>query len=242
MRSNLRDEGRVGGTDDPARVKPLFEFGFEGRDEVDAGPRVGGGGQVAHVVTIVSPRPIGHDGAVDGLTAAGLGLNYDTTRLARTTEDWLIAGSELRDRVAESLETLAEGVELIGSSSVLGLLAKPIVDLAVGLSADQDLSAVTSRLDAAGWIYRGDAGDNGGHVFVLETQPWHRVAHLHVVDYGGRQWRNYLRFRDLLWRSSEARDRYEAVKLRLVQELGNDRKAYTEGKSGVVSSLLDSVE
>lgn len=138
---------------------------------------------------------------------------------------WIIAGASLRDRVAECLEDIAVGVEHIGSSSVLGLLAKPIVDLAVGLSVLEDLDAVRTRLEAAGWIYRGDAGENGGHIFVLETRPWHRVAHLHGDEYGGAQWLNYLRFRDLLRRSSDARARYEAVKLRLAQEHGADRKA-----------------
>lgn len=121
---------------------------------------------------------------------------------------------------------------------MLGLLAKPIVDLAVGLSTDRDLDAVTKELEEAGWIYRGDAGDSGGHVFVLEARPWHRVAHLHVVGHGGLQWRNYLRLRDLLRTSPDARHQYEAVKLRLAAEHGDDRLAYTDGKSAVVSSLL----
>lgn len=188
------------------------------------------------------PEAVGHDVDVEALTNVGLGLDYDTTRLDRTTEDWLVAGSGLRNRVAEILDTVAVGVEQVGSSSVLGLLAKPIVDLAVGLSADHDLPAVTSRLEAAGWIYRGDAGDDGGHVFVLEARAWHRVAHLHVVEYGGEQWRNYVRFRDLLRSSSEARDRYEAVKVTLIEEHRDDRKAYTGGKSAVVRSLLHCVE
>lgn len=188
------------------------------------------------------PEAVGHDVDVEALTNVGLGLDYDTTRLDRTTEDWLVAGSGLRNRVAEILATVAMGVEQVGSSSVLGLLAKPIVDLAVGLSADHDLPAVTSRLEAAGWIYRGDAGDDGGHVFVLEARAWHRVAHLHVVEYGGEQWRDYVRFRDLLRSSSEARDRYEAVKLTLIEEHRDDRKAYTDGKSAVVRSLLHRVE
>jgi GrpB-like predicted nucleotidyltransferase (UPF0157 family) len=183
-----------------------------------------------------------HDVAVGALTGEGLGLDYGKLRLDRTTEGWIIAGASLRDRVAECLEDVAVGVEHIGSSSVLGLLAKPIVDLAVGLSVLEDLDAVRTRLEASGWIYRGDAGENGGHVFVLEARPWHRVAHLHGVEYGGAQWLNYLRFRDLLRRSSDARDRYEAVKLRLAQEHGADRKAYTDAKSVVVSSLLCDVE
>jgi GrpB-like predicted nucleotidyltransferase (UPF0157 family) len=155
---------------------------------------------------------------VDALTAAGLGLDYDTIRLERTTEAWLAVGVELRNRVAQALNGVATDVEVIGSSSVLGLLAKPIIDLAVGIDPNQPISAVTARLAPDGWIYRGDAGSDGGHVFVLEARPWHRVAHVHVVEHDGGQWRNYLRFRDLLRRSRDARERYEAVKLRLAAQ------------------------
>jgi GrpB-like predicted nucleotidyltransferase (UPF0157 family) len=175
------------------------------------------------------------------LIAAGLGLDYGAIRLDRTTEGWLFAGTDLRDQLVEVLDGVVTDVELVGSSSVLGLLAKPIIDLAIGVTVDQVLSPVTARLEAAGWIYRGDAGDNGGHVFVLETRPWYRVAHLHVVEHDGRQWRNYLRFRELLRQSPAARERYEAMKLRLAEEVRDDRKAYTIGKTEVVHSLLNRV-
>jgi len=175
---------------------------------------------------------------VDFLTTAGLGLDYDAIRLDRTTDAWLAAGAELRNQVAEALDGLVTEVEVIGSSSVLGLLAKPIIDVAVGLDATQSISPVTARLQAEGWIYRGDAGSDGGHVFVRETRPWHRVAHLHVVEHNGSQWRNYLSFRDLLRRSPEARERYEAVKLALAGRQPTDRRAYTSGKTEVVTSLL----
>jgi GrpB protein len=93
------------------------------------------------------------------------------------------------------------------------------------------ISSATARLEADRWIYRGDAGSQGGQVFVLETRPWHRVANLHVVERDGAQWRNYLNFRDLLRRSVDARDRYEAIKLKLADQDPMDRRAYTKGKS-----------
>lgn len=179
---------------------------------------------------------------MEALIAAGLGLDYGELHLDRTTEGWVVAGASLRDQVAAILGRDVDDVEQIGSSSVVGLLAKPIIDLAVGLSEHHDLAPVRSKLEAAGWIYRGDASDGGGHVFVLEARPWHRVAHLHVVDHRGGQWRDYMRFRDLLRQSSDARSEYEAVKLQLVEEFGNDRKAYTHGKSDVVRSLLSGCE
>lgn len=183
-----------------------------------------------------------HDRDVKALTDEGLGLDYDSLRLDRSTESWATAGAALRDEVDELLQGEAKAVKQIGSASVVGLLAKPIVDLAVGLVPGRDVSAVRARLETAGWIYRGDAGDSGGHVLVLEARPWHRVAHIHVVEHLGSQWQNYLRFRDLLRRSPEARRRYEAVKVALVDEVRGDRKAYTDAKSEIVRSLLDEAE
>ena len=181
---------------------------------------------------------VGHDRAMDWLTEAGLGLDNDILRLDHTTRRWVVVGLRLRDEIAELLAGLAAGVEQIGSSSVEGLLAKPIVDLAVGLAPEHHLAPVADRLQGAGWIHRGDAGDRGGHVFVLETRPRHRVAHVHVVDHEGVQWRNYLRLRDVLRRNADAREQYEAVKRRLTVECGDDRDAYTEGKTDVVRELL----
>ncbi|MFB9237526.1 GrpB family protein [Plantactinospora siamensis] len=179
---------------------------------------------------------------MDFLTAVGLGLDYSDLRFGRTTQAWLDAGDRLRTQVAEALDGFAPQVELVGSSSVLGLLAKPVIDLAVGLTSGYPMSSVTAKLQAAGWIYRGDAGDRGGHVFVLECRPWHRVAHLHVVDHNGDQWRAYLRFREVLRRSPTARERYEAVKLRLAEQRPVDRRAYTDGKTAIVTSIIDEVD
>ena len=63
---------------------------------------------------------------------------------------------------------------------------------------------------------------------------------LRGVEHEGRQWKNYLQFRDLLRHSPEARAKYEAVKQQLTRQVGDDRDAYTKGKSAIVRELLDS--
>lgn len=171
------------------------------------------------------------------LITVGIGLDYHDLKLGVTTPAWVQAGSLLRDQIASVLQGAAVDVEQIGSSAVVGLAAKPIIDLAVGTSCDDALTDVTGRLVAEGWIYRGDAGDEGGHVFVLEARPWFRVAHIHVVEHGGHQWTNYVRLRKVLRSSAEARARYAAVKEHLVAS-GSDRTTYTHGKTEVVRALL----
>jgi len=191
-----------------------------------------------HTVEVRSGASIGEDLEMEWFTDAGLGLDYEVLRLERTDQQWLDAGTRLCEETVRQLGDLVASIEHIGSSSVSTLLAKPIIDLAVGLSDHDQFALVRDRLVDTGWIYRGDAGVDGGHVFVLETRPWHRVAHIHVVEYDGEQWRNYLRLREVLRRSADARARYEAAKQQLVVEFGDDRKAYTDGKSAIVRSLL----
>ncbi|MEO6627325.1 MAG: GrpB family protein [Aquihabitans sp.] len=176
--------------------------------------------------------------SLQALTDAGLGLDEHLLRLERTTEGWVAAGLSLRSEVSAAVAADAACVELVGSSSVVGLLSKPIVDLAVGLSPHHDMEVVRRTLEAAGWTYQSDAGENGGHVLVLETRPGHRVAHLHIVPHGGAQWSNYLSLRDLLRRSPVALKRYEDVKVHLAAAHVGDRTAYTEGKTDIVSTLL----
>jgi GrpB-like predicted nucleotidyltransferase (UPF0157 family) len=175
---------------------------------------------------------------VDWLADIGIGLDKETLRLERATDEWVIAGARVRDEVAHLLGSTVAAVAQIGSSSVAGLLAKPIIDLAVGITPMHELEVVRRTLVENGWQYRGDSGDSGGHVFVFELRPGHRVAHLHVVDHEGTQWRNYLTLRDTLRRDPAARARYEAEKLSLQAEFGHDREAYTEGKTTVIRSLL----
>ena len=88
---------------------------------------------------------------MDAFAEVGLGLDHDELAFGRTTAAWLTVGGHLRDRVAQLLDGLVAGVETIGSSSVPGLLAKPIIDLAVGLDADRTFDTVRETLVDAGY-------------------------------------------------------------------------------------------
>lgn len=170
--------------------------------------------------------------------AAGLGLQYGTVRLSRAIDVWAAIADELGTDIRSALPQVVVAVAHIGSTAVSGLLAKPVIDLTVAVhpkAAVQDMTVPMARL---GWLYRGDAGQDGGWVFVLEDAPGHRVAHAHGVVYGGEAWRRYLQFRDLLRSSIDARLTYEEAKLYLARQHPEGRREYTAAKAGVVRQLL----
>ena len=198
-----------------------------------------GGRRCAGRPPVLQSRSVG--GPAERLRALGLGLDHGSVQLVETPDAWARAGEELAAEVAALLGDRAVAVEAVGSSAVVGLLAKLIVDLAVGLGPDQPLEPVHTALTRAGWEHRGDAGEHGGQVFVLDARPWHRVAHLHVVDHGGRQWTNYLAFRDLLRHDDDARRRYGEDKVRAAEEHQDDRPSYQAAKGGFVDGVLGSL-
>lgn len=169
------------------------------------------------------------------LAAAGLGLDHGGVRLVRVPVAWPALGAALAGRLSRSL-----GVPVvhIGSTTVAGMWAKPVIDLAVGAADDDAHPGLWDRLQRLGWVYRGDAGpDDGGHVFVLESRPARRVAHVHVVRHRGPAWCRYLGLVEVLAASPGAREGYGAAK-RAAAARSRDHREYTRAKTATVVALL----
>jgi GrpB-like predicted nucleotidyltransferase (UPF0157 family) len=166
-----------------------------------------------------------------------LGLKHGTVRLVEHNPRWAPAFLAERVVLAEALDGLSCQIEHIGSTAIAGLPAKPILDIAVGMTEPGDLRASIARLQRVGYDYRGDAGDGGGHVFVRASGAV-RTHHVHVVALGGDQWRKYLMLRDRLRADAGARERYAAAKRALADRFPEDRQSYTDGKDEVIDRLL----
>ena len=163
-----------------------------------------------------------------------LGLQYGHVELAESDPAWPEDAQRLAESIRSALGPDALAVEHIGSTAVPGLLSKPILDLAVLVRRDAD---TTERLTMLGYEFRGDAGAEGGLVFVLSDRPLHRIAHVHVVSDGDPQWSRYLAVRDRLRADPTARAAYAELKLELAARFPRDRPAYTAGKDGFIASL-----
>jgi GrpB-like predicted nucleotidyltransferase (UPF0157 family) len=144
------------------------------------------------------------------------------------------------------LETSALGpllvrpIEHIGSTSVPGLCAKPIVDLLAVVAAVDVVDEAIETLPE-GWVAApepGDAPDRRRSFCAPSVER--RSHHLHVVEDSSGDWRGWLAFRDHLCAHPEVAAEYGALKQDLARRHGDDpddRAAYRAGKAGFIGRV-----
>ena len=159
-----------------------------------------------------------------------LGLAPGLVSLTDHDDAWYAAFLDERERIGAALEGLGCEIEHVGSTAVRGIPAKPILDIALGCPLERDPLSLRAPLENIGYLYRGDFGESGGHLFVRGTELL-RTHHLHVVTLQGEQWAAYLALRDLLRADAPSRELYAAAKRALARRFKDDRKSYTDGKA-----------
>lgn len=167
-----------------------------------------------------------------------IGLKRHTVQVVAHDPSWTTLAATACNEVQRAGGDLLADVQHVGSTAVPGLPAKPILDLTAGVRTLEAIPEIVRRLTAIGYLYRGDGGDDGGHLFLRESAPDIRTIHLHVVEHNGIQWKNVLLFRDLLRQDARLRQQYTELKQRLAGQFSNDRKAYTAAKHDFIHGVL----
>lgn len=149
---------------------------------------------------------------------------------------WPVAfGSVAADLAKALADTDSVQIEHVGSTSVPGLAAKPILDIDVVVDVD-DLVAAVGTLNAAGYVHRGDLGVIGREAFhAPDDSP---MRHVYVCERGGLAVRNHLAVRDELKRNAALRDEYGAVKVALAADPDMDIDTYIARKSDALQKVL----
>ncbi len=150
--------------------------------------------------------------------------------------EWPQMFERLRERIWPHVADLAVGMEHVGSTSVPGLAAKPVIDCDIVVARTDDVSEAIKRLERLGYEHISDLGIAGREAF---RAPADQVAHnLYVCPAGCVPLRNHLAVRDYLRQSPEAVAEYADLKRRLAAEHPDDIDAYIEGKSAFILSIL----
>lgn len=136
-----------------------------------------------------------------------------------------------RDRIRAALGHRALAVEHIGSTSVPGLAAKPVIDVAVAV-ANVEEPAYALDLVAAGYELR--VREPGHRMFRTPG----RSAHVHVYTVGSPEIDDYLLLREWLRGHPDDRARYESLKRSLAGREWRDMNYYAEAKTPAIADIL----
>lgn len=147
---------------------------------------------------------------------------------------WPGAFLALARRAADAVGERVMAVEHVGSTSVPGLAAKPVVDLAV-VVREADVPHAVERLAALGYAYQGERGIPGRHAF--RSPPGEAKHHLYVCVPESPGLRDHLRFRDYLRAHPETAREYADLKRRLALQHRDDRDAYQQAKSAFIEAV-----
>jgi GrpB-like predicted nucleotidyltransferase (UPF0157 family) len=137
-----------------------------------------------------------------------------------------------RTRITAALGSLAERTEHIGSTAVPGLVAKPIIDILLGIARLELSTEEIAAMEALGYTYRGEFGIPRRRYF---SKPGY---HVHTFRVGEGQWTTHLLWRDYLRNDAGARVRYASFKRFAAVRSRWDRDRYQELKDEFVAGML----
>ena len=167
-----------------------------------------------------------------------IGLHSGRVIVAPYDPAWAEEFAAERARMAAALGGVPCVIEHVGSTSVPGLAAKPIIDIMGGRPPESDLDAYVRAFTGIGYEYRGELGLPGREYFVRDDAAGARTHHLHLVVLGGGHWVRHLAFRDALRADPEKAARYAALKHDLASRYADFRGEYTDSKTPFIEAVV----
>lgn len=147
---------------------------------------------------------------VRALSSKELGLRRGTVHLERYSPRWERAFADVQTVLHANKPHGVQAIEHIGSTSVPGLSAKPILDIAIGVAPEAALDELHRWLTREGFIYRGEAGAiRPDMMYGFEIEANIRIINAHVLAYGDDAWAHYLNFRNHLRDNPADREAYQ---------------------------------
>ncbi|GAB6180088.1 GrpB family protein [Desulfotomaculum defluvii] len=182
-----------------------------------------------------SSKPMS-DEELQKLTVGELKPHNATITLVEHDPRWPELFEREANRVCSVLGNKALRVEHVGSTSVPGLCAKPIIDMLLVVADSADEPSYVPDLEAAGYILQ------------VREPEWfeHRLfkgpdtdTNLHVFSVGTSEVERMLRFRDWLRANDADRDKYARVKRNLAQREWRHVQHYAEAKTSIVEEIME---
>ena len=149
--------------------------------------------------------------------------------IVKYNKDWPENFFNIKNELLKVL-TIPCQIQHVGSTSIPGMKAKPIIDIDVGLENWTDFEAVKTALAKIGYEHEGDRGITGREAFCRDGKVHKEILdsndhHLYVCSVDNEEYKRHILFRDYLRNHDEARDRYNQIKEEILTKVGPENRA-----------------
>ncbi len=151
-------------------------------------------------------------------------------------ENWIIEFNKIKDEVLPAICNDIISFEHVGSTSVPGLWAKPIIDINI-IVENIKLSLVIEMLCSIGYIHEGNLGIEGREAFRYSDKPHLMQHNLYVSTRNSAEYKRQMTFRDYLKAHPLDCIKYSEIKLEMSKKFPHDIDSYIKGKEPVVMEI-----
>jgi len=151
---------------------------------------------------------------------------------------WNVQFNDEKNKIKYALGDKMIGIEHIGSTSVNGLKAKPIIDILVGVQNLEEITIFAESLKEIEYEYV--------HKPELKDRRFFRkgiwgqgTCHLHICEYNSKEWNEKIMFRDYLRMHHKVAEEYALLKTELAKKYQFDRPTYTQKKEPFIARILE---
>lgn len=153
--------------------------------------------------------------------------------LVQPDATWQTKFAHEKQRLLRRLGDVA--IEHIGSTSISGLIAKPIIDIIIGVASMRKLKPAQKVICELGYVLE---GSREGHYWLSSPSPDNRHYIIHLVVKNGQEWKKRISFRDYLRLNPSSAREYQDLKQELAIKYAHDLDAYTFGKAFFVATII----
>jgi len=165
-----------------------------------------------------------------------VGLERGAVKLEPYDYKWSMLFDDERELLYFHLNDLIIEIEHVGSTSIEGLFAKPIIDIAIGVRSLNKVIKLKEKLKKIGYFEVPVSVDDK-QVFAKYKE--NKITHfLHVMIFNQNLWRDQISFRDYLRSFPDSRLEYIKLKEELANKYPNDVISYTNEKKKFVDNIL----
>jgi len=151
-------------------------------------------------------------------------------------ETWSVEFEKIKNEILPFIKDIILAIEHVGSTSVKGLYAKPIIDINIVIERNM-LPAIIQRLAQLGYTYEGNLGIEDREVFKYTDKIHLMKHHLYVCPKDSEELKRQIVFRDYLRLHPEDCEKYSNIKIEMAKKFPHDIDNYIKGKEPVIMEI-----